>query len=53
MAFSGAFVIPFRPAFDAGLAAGNGLLNNLIAYWALDEAAGANNALVVKWLPTL
>ena len=24
---------------------GNGLLNNLIAYWALDEAAGANNAL--------
>ena len=26
-------------------AAGNGLLNNLVAYWALDEAAGANNAL--------
>ena len=27
MAFSGAFVKPFRPAFDAGLAAaGNGLL---------------------------
>lgn len=23
----------------------NGLLNNLIAYWALDEASGANNAL--------
>lgn len=49
MAFSGAFVKPFRPAFDAGLAvaavAGNGLLNNLVAYWALDEAAGANNAL--------
>lgn len=45
MAFSGAFVKPFRPAFDAGLAAGNGLLNNLVAYWKLDEAAGANNAL--------
>jgi hypothetical protein len=26
-------------------AAGNGLLNNLIGYWGLDEAAGANNAL--------
>ncbi len=26
-------------------AAGNGLLANLIGYWALDEAAGANNAL--------
>jgi hypothetical protein len=26
-------------------AAGNGLLNNLIAYWKLDEAGGANNAL--------
>jgi len=25
--------------------AGNGLLNNLIAYWPLNEAAGANNAL--------
>lgn len=42
MAFSGAFVKPFRPAFDAGLAAaaGNGLLNNLIAYWPLNEASG-------------
>ena len=41
MAFSGAFIKPFRPAFDAGLAAaGNGLLNNLVAYWALDEATG-------------
>ncbi len=46
MAFSGAFIKPFRPAFDAGLAAaGNGLLNNLVAYWPLNEAAGANNAL--------
>lgn len=26
-------------------AAGNGLLNNLVAYWGLDEAGGANNAL--------
>lgn len=26
-------------------AAGNGLLNNLIAYWPLNEAGGANNAL--------
>ena len=26
-------------------AAGNGLLNNLVAYWPLNEAAGANNAL--------
>lgn len=46
MAFSGAFVKPFQPAFDAGLAAaGNGLLNSLVAYWPLNEAAGANNAL--------
>jgi len=29
----------------AGGAAGNGLLNNLVAYWPLNEAAGANNAL--------
>jgi len=28
-----------------GAAAGNGLLNNLIAYWKEDEAAGANDAL--------
>lgn len=40
MAFSGAFTRPFRPAFDAGLAAGNGLLNSLIAYWPLNEASG-------------
>lgn len=26
-------------------ASGNGLLTNLVAYWGLDEAAGANNAL--------
>lgn len=46
MAFSRMFPGPFRPAFDAGLAAaGNGLLNNLVAYWPLNEAAGANNAL--------
>jgi len=29
----------------AGGAAGNGLLNNLVAYWPLNEAGGANNAL--------
>lgn len=29
----------------ARAAAGNGLLNNLIAYWPLNEAAGANDAL--------
>jgi hypothetical protein len=46
MAFSGAFIKPFRPAFDAGLAAaGNGLLNNLVAYWPMNEASGANDAL--------
>ena len=32
-------------AAKAGGAAGNGLLNSLIAYWPLNEAAGANNAL--------
>ena len=26
-------------------ATGNGLLTNLVGYWGLDEAAGANNAL--------
>lgn len=45
MAFSGAFVPPFHPAFNRGGAARNGLLNNLIAYWPLNEAAGANDAL--------
>jgi hypothetical protein len=29
----------------AAVATGNGLLNNLIAYWPLNEAGGANNAL--------
>ena len=32
-------------AKTGGAAAGNGLLNNLVAYWPLNEAAGANNAL--------
>jgi hypothetical protein len=41
MTFSGAFAKPFRPPFDAGLAAAsNGLLNSLVAYWKLDEASG-------------
>ncbi len=29
----------------SGTVPGNGLLTNLVAYWGLDEAAGANNAL--------
>jgi hypothetical protein len=46
MAFGGAFQAGFVPALDRGGAvAGNGLLNNLIAYYKLDEAAGANDAL--------
>lgn len=40
MTFSGGFVKPFRPVFDPGLAARNGLLNALIAYWPGNEASG-------------
>lgn len=35
----------YTPPAPAAAAAGNGLLNNLVAYWGLDEAGGANNAL--------
>lgn len=46
MAFGGVFHPLFRSVFDpGGAAAGNGLLTNLIAYWPLNEAGGANNAL--------
>lgn len=45
MTFSGGFGNAFRPAFDPGLTARNGLLNSLIAYWKMDEASG--NALDV------
>jgi hypothetical protein len=45
MTFSGGFGRVFRPVFDPGLAARNGLLNALIAYWPMNEAGGANNAL--------
>lgn len=49
MAFAPVFQRPFNATFDrraaAAAAAGNGLLNSLVAYWALDEAAGANHAL--------
>jgi len=41
MTFSGGFGRVFRPVFDPGLAARNGLLNALIAYWKLDEASGS------------
>lgn len=40
MAFAPVFSRPFAPTFDRHAAAGNGLLNNLIAYWKLDEASG-------------
>lgn len=41
----GSFGRILRPVFDPGLVAHNGLLNNLVAYWPFNEAAGANNAL--------
>ena len=41
MAFAPIFQRPFSATFDRRAAvAGNGLLNNLIAYWKLDEASG-------------
>ena len=42
MVFGGAFQGAFRPLFDPGGAVRNGLLNNLVACRALDEAGGAN-----------
>lgn len=46
MAFAPVFGRVFPATFDRRAAvASNGLLNNLVAYWALDEAAGANDAL--------
>jgi hypothetical protein len=45
MGFGAVFGGGFRPVFDRGGAARNGLLNALIAYWPLNEAAGAHNAL--------
>lgn len=49
MAFSGAFRAPFAKTFDAGLAAaaGNGLLNNLVAWWN-GEAAWMQTAAEVR-----
>lgn len=44
MAFAPVFQRPFSATFSRA-AAGNGLLNALIAYWPLNEAGGANNAL--------
>jgi len=40
MTFSGGFGRVFRPVFDPGLTARNGLLNALIAYWPGNEASG-------------
>lgn len=40
MTFSGGFGKAFRPVFDPGLTARNGLLNALVAYWPLNEASG-------------
>jgi len=41
MAFAPVFQRPFSATFDRRAAAGgNGLLNNLIAYWKMDEASG-------------
>lgn len=45
MAFAPVFQRPFAPTFDRHARTSNGLLNNLVAYWPLNEAAGANNAL--------
>lgn len=47
MAFAPVFQRPFSATFDrrTAAAAGNGLLNSLVAYWPMNEAAGANNAL--------
>lgn len=46
MAFAPVFGRTFPATFDRRAAVtGNGLLNNLIAYWPLSEAGGANNAL--------
>lgn len=53
---TGALVVTAQPAvalanmvglykYEYSGAAGNGLLNGLVAYWGLDEAAGANDAL--------
>lgn len=41
MAFAPVFQRPFSPTFDRRAAIGNGLLNNLIAYWKMDEASGS------------
>lgn len=41
MTFSGGFGRVFRPVFDLGLTARNGLLNNLLAHWSLEAASGA------------
>jgi len=40
MTFGGGFGRVFRPVFDPGLTARNGLLNALIAYWPGNEASG-------------
>jgi len=40
MTFSGGFGRVFRPVFDPGVTARNGLLNALIAYWPGNEASG-------------
>lgn len=40
MAFAPVFQLPFSAAFDRRAAAGNGLLNNLVAYWPGNEASG-------------
>lgn len=48
MAFAPVFGRVMPATFDrraAAAAANNGLLNNLVAYWPLNEAAGANDAL--------
>jgi hypothetical protein len=45
MAFAPPFQRPFSATFDRRAAAGNGLLTNLVGYWALNEDGGANNAL--------
>lgn len=43
MTFSGGFGRVFRPVFDPGPTARNGLLNALVAYWKLDETTGTRN----------
>lgn len=40
MAFAPVFGRPFAPTFGRHAAAGNGLLNNLVAYWKMDESSG-------------